>query len=187
MAVRYHRGMTKPTQEVSDSDSPSAPQPASSTSSTSWRWVALAALLIAVVATVIAVWALVRPPQPAGAAAAGTEMTAEEAQTSLCDAFAVVRGAVSLRTNANLGSEPVALETIAANAHLAMDAGGTFLLDRINPATPPELAHEVRSFALNLQEIAIYALAGVPNSDAAQAGRLSAGVETDNRIAELCA
>jgi hypothetical protein len=177
--MRYHRGMAKPTHEDSDSDSSAATQ---SAPPTLWRWLTLVALLIAVVATAIAVVALVRPPQQA----AGTEKSPEEAKMIVCGAFDTVRKAIALRTNVDLGPEPVAAEAVAANARLAMVAGGSYLLAQLDPATPSPLADEVRSFAENLQSIAIHILAGTPNEDPAQSDRLREGEESNREIAQLC-
>lgn len=55
-----------------------------------------------------------------------------------------------------------------SNARLSMAAGGSYLLARLDPATPAPVAAAIRSFADNLQDIAMNALAGVSNDDPAQ-------------------
>ena len=140
-------------------------QPATRTPS---RWVAPAALAIAVIAIGVAIWALMRTPgEPAdnaGEPAVNAEQS-DDPKAHVCVAFDTVRKAVSLQTNADLGPDPAAKEAVAANARLATFGGGEYLLSRLDPATPPELADAVRSFANNLQDIGMNQLAGVPNSD----------------------
>ena len=96
-------------------------QPASPTPS---RWVAPAALLIAEIAIGVAIWALVRTP---GEAAVSAQQS-DDAKARVCVAFDMVRKAVSVRTNADLGPDPVAKEAVAANARLATLGGGEYLL-----------------------------------------------------------
>ena len=85
-----------------------------------------------------------------------------------------------------MASEPVAVEAVAANARLSMAAGGSYLLARLDPATPPPVAGAIRSFADNLQDITMNAAAGVPNVDPAQAARMRDGDAASARIADLC-
>ena len=107
-------------------------------------------------------------------------------ENARCTAFDTVSKAVKLQTNADLGPDPVALEAVAGNARLALLGGGQYLLNRLDSATPPELADAVRSFANNLQDIGMYAAAGVMNSDPAQAARLAEGEATRKQILDLC-
>lgn len=140
--------------------------------------------LIAVAALGIAIWALVRPPS--GSSASPTGEQSGEAKGRTCADFNTVRTAVSLQTHADLGRDRVAVQAVAANARLAMAAGGSYLLDRMDEATPPDLADAVRSFAKGLEDIAINALAGVSNEDPAQAARLRDTQAASNRVADLC-
>ncbi len=154
-------------------------QPASPTPS---RWVAPAALLIAAIAIGVAIWALVRTP---GEAAVNAQQS-DDAKASVCVAFDMVRKAVSVQTNADLGPDPVAKEAVAANARLATLGGGEYLLSRVDPATPPELADAVRSFANNLGDIGMNQLVGVPNTDPTVAARLSEAQAASQQIADIC-
>ncbi len=97
------------------------------------------------------------------------------AKARACAAFTTVRAAVSLQNHANLGPDPAAVQAVAANARLAMYGGGSYLLARLDAATSADLAGAMRSFAADLQDIAINALAGVGNDDPAQAARLRDG------------
>ena len=89
-----------------------------------------------------------------------------------------------MQTHVDLGPDPVAQKAVAGNARLALVGGGEYLLRHLDPKTPPELADAVRSFANNLEDIGMNALAEVPGNDPAQAARLSegeAGAESDSR------
>jgi hypothetical protein len=153
-------------------------------------WVAPAALVISLIAAVAAGWALLRPAPPQTTATSTGPTTAAQgsgdAKTNACDAFRTVTSAVSLQTHADAGADPAAVQGIAANARLAMAGGATYLLAHVSTGTPTELADAIRSFASQLQDISMNALAGLPNSDPAQAARLHDAETANNRIAELC-
>jgi hypothetical protein len=147
-------------------------------------WIATAALLVGIVAVALAVWGLVRSPESGEsnlAAASG------DPKTVVCDAFNTVRTAVSLQTNADLGPDKVAQQAVAANARLATLGGGQFLLSRLNPSVPKDLADAVRSFATDLEYIGMSQLAGVGYKDPAQTARQKTAQETAAKIAALCA
>lgn len=156
------------------------------------RWIAPVALLVAVVAVGLAVWALTASSDdnPAVADPASAEQTdpdqAGDPKTRVCTAFDTVSRAVSGQTNNNLGADPVAQAAVAGNARLALVGGGQYLLGRLDSATSQDLADAVRSFANDLEYIGMNALAGVPNSDPVLAGRLTQADETRTRIVELC-
>lgn len=166
-----------------DDDSPAArTQPASAPSAP--RWIAPAALVIALVAAATAGWAALRPaPAPDKPAA---EAPSAEDKANACSAFQVVTAAVALQTHGDAGTDPAAIQAVAANARLAMAGGGTYLLAKTGAGTPPELADAIRSFAGSLQDIAINALAGVTNDNPAQAARLHDAEATNAKIAALC-
>ena len=134
------------------------------TAQTIWqRWLAPAALLVAVVAVALAVWALTSGSSGAPVKLAG------DPKLRVCTAVNTVSQAVAGQTGNDLGPDPVAQAAVAGNARLALLGGGQYLLSRLDSATPTELADPVRSFANDLQDIGIYALAGVPRTDPAQA------------------
>ena len=70
---------------------------------------------------------------------------------------------------------PVATPTVAVDARLSEVASAQYLLNRLDPATPAPLAAAIHTFADDLLDIATNALAGAPNDDPAQAGRLRDG------------
>jgi len=163
-------------------------QPAAQSSS---RWMGPAALVVAVIAIAVGVWALVRSPaEPAvnsqQSQQPGSAQTSDDAKGRVCAAFDIVRKAVSIQTNVDLGPDPVAREAVAANARLATLGGGDYLLSRLDPATPPELADAVRKFANNLQDIGMSQLVGVLNTDPALGAKLSEAQGASEQIAGMC-
>jgi hypothetical protein len=149
------------------------------------RGVAAAALGLALVATGLAGWSLMRPVGT-GTAAPSSQQQIGDAKTQACRAMSTVGSAVSLQTHADLGADPVAVQAVAANARLSMAAGGTYLLAHLDSATSQPLAGAIRSFAVNLQEIAMNTMAGLPNDDPAQAVRLGDAQKSSAHIADLC-
>ncbi|MCH9733850.1 MAG: hypothetical protein K0U78_04770 [Actinomycetia bacterium] len=146
-------------------------------------WIAPVALVIAVVAVALAVWGLVRPPASSDASGASPD----EAKTQICAAFDMVRQAVSLQTNANLGPERVAVEAVAANARLATLGGGQYLLARLDGSpVSDDLDEAVRSFANQLEDIGMRQLAGTSADDPGQRNHMSDAQASAERIVELC-
>jgi hypothetical protein len=142
-------------------------------------------LVIALIAIAVATWALLRPaPEPAAAAPTAKEIS--DARARACGAYSAVSKAVSLQTHADLGTDPVALAAVAANARLAMSEGATYLLSRIDPATPDDVAEAARRFVDDLHSIAIGALEGHSNTEPAQVALLKDAEKTSDRLQNLC-
>ena len=162
------------------------------------RWLGLVALLIALAALAIALVNVIRPdwtekfdktPVTTAAAPAGpSELQVAEAKTKACDAYNLVGSAVTLRSNVDLGPTPapIDLAVVETNARQTFTAGNTYLLSRVDPATPAQLATIVKNFASDLEDVAINSLAGVNNDDPAQAARLQNMVDLNGQINELC-
>lgn len=148
------------------------------------RWIAPTALVLSLLAVAGAGWALFKPPPtPAGAVS--------DPKAQVCGVFDTVSTAVAIQTKRAPGPDlgpatPVATEAIAANARLAMSGGASYLLEELPTNTPKELADEVRTFARELNGLAINALAGIPNDTEPQAGLLRSAEETNKRIVKLC-
>ncbi|WP_319436520.1 hypothetical protein [Mycobacterium sp. RTGN5] len=143
-----------------------------------WRWLAPAALLLAVVAVGLATWSLTRAPTAA--------ILAGDPKVRVCNAFDTVSKAVSGQTHADLGPDPVAQEAVAGNARLSLVGGGQYLLSRLDPLTPQELADAIRSFADDLQDVGLNALAGRANTDPDQSARMAHADSTRKQIIDLC-
>lgn len=148
------------------------------------RWIAPTALVLSLLTAAGAGWALLKPAPPVPGAVS-------DPKAQVCSVFETVSTAVSIQTKRAPGPDlgpvaPVAAEAIAANARLAMSGGASYLLEELPPNTPSELAEQVRSFASDLNGLAINALAGIPNDKEPQAGLLRSAEETNKKIAELC-
>jgi hypothetical protein len=144
------------------------------------------ALLLAVAALALAGWALHRPavsePSYSDARRAG-------AKAEVCSAVDVVRKGVSLNTNLQPAGGPDDITgslAVTANARVALYDGGQYLLAKLDPATPPDLADEVRKFANGLLDIGAAATAGIQNADPVQAGRLREAETASANIGSLC-
>ena len=99
----------------------------------------------------------------------------------------VVRRGVALNTNLQSPGGPGDVTgslAVAANARLSLYDGGQYLVHRLDPATPTEVADAVEKFASTLMDIGASATAGAQNTDADQAGRLR---DADSENAALTA
>lgn len=177
--------MSEPTSEPSATKSSAASHRAESQAR---PWIAPAALLIAVIAAGLAVWAVLKPPQDQASPASDAQQSADagDPKARACAAFTTVTAAVKLQTHTDAGAEPGLVQAVAANSRLAMSGGASYLLAQTAPDTPTELAGAIRRFAADLQGISMNALAGVPNEDPAQSARLRDAEELNGKIAALC-
>ncbi|WP_326546052.1 hypothetical protein QGN32_20275 [Mycolicibacterium sp. ND9-15] len=144
--------------------------------------------LLAVAAIGLSAWALVRSFN--GSETNYSDSQRADAKAKVCGAFDTVRRGVSRNTNlvAPGGEGDVTGNlAVAANARMALYNGGLYLLARLDPATPTELADEVRGFADNLMDIAAAATAGSQDADPDQTARLKEADAANTRIGELCA
>jgi hypothetical protein len=148
--------------------------------------VVVASLVVAVVALGVALFALLRPT---GGAPEYTQAQRDSARSTVCAAFATVRTGVATNTNLTPpgGADDVTgALAVAANARVALFDGGQYLLARLDPATPDDLAADVRRFAGLLMDIGAAATAGVPNSDPAQSARLTDAQTASGAVSGRC-
>lgn len=148
----------------------------------------IVAVVLALIAVGLAGWAAFRPAKEA---APPTYSAAEQsdAKAKACAAADVVRRGVSLNTNLPIpGGEGDVTGSlaVAANARLSLSNGGQYLLARLDPATPANLADPVREFANKLMDIGAGAIVGLQNSDPVQATRLKEADAANVKIAEAC-
>ncbi|MDA4085907.1 hypothetical protein MHAS_02058 [Mycolicibacterium hassiacum DSM 44199] len=149
-------------------------------------WLSILSLVVADVALGVAGWALWRTQDREPVY---SETQIADAKAGTCSALDVVRRGVSLNTNLQPAGGPedvTGAQAVAANARVSLYDGGQYLLARLDPATPPELADKVREFADTLMDIGAYATAGVSNQDAEQAERLRTADEANKTLIELC-
>jgi len=165
-------------------EEPLAPPPAPPPARSPWRWATAALAVVAVAASGVAVWALMRPT--ADHPPAPTAQEVADAKGRACEAYAKVRTAVALQTQQQPGTDPVAAQAVAANARLAMSVGSQHLVDNLSPAVPADLANLLRTLATDLQDLTIDALAGTADGGAGQVERLKALETNSSKIVELC-
>lgn len=115
-----------------------------------------------------------------------TDAQRGDATTRICSAFDTVRTGVATNTNVEAPADIAGALAAAANARVALFDGGQYLLARLDPATPVELAGEVRRFADHLMDIGAAATAGVPNDDPVQARRLQDAEAAATAISGRC-
>jgi hypothetical protein len=151
--------------------------------------VSVLALVVALVAVGLAVWALMKGPANPESASVFTGTTTDDPKGSICEALNVIRNGVQINTNLQPPGGPEDVTgsmAVAANARLSLYDGGQYLLARLEPGTPPELADAVRKFANNLMDIGARSTSGIPNSDPGQAARLKAADEANASVTNLC-
>ena len=151
--------------------------------------VSVLALVVALVAVGLAVWALVKAPSSPQSEQVFTGTTTDDPKGAICDAFTVVRNGVKINTNLQPPGGPEDVTgsmAVAANARVALYDGGQYLLARLQPDTPSDLADAVRKFANNLMDIGARSTSGIPNSEPAQAARLKEADTANATITNLC-
>jgi hypothetical protein len=146
-------------------------------------------LAVALVALALSAWAAFRASSEGSREPSYSAEQQAEAKQKVCAATNLVREGVSLNTNLRPAGGPRDVNgtlAVAANARVSLYSGGQYLLARLDPATPPELADAVRKFANNLADIGAAATAGAQNSDPDQAARLREVDSVNVTITELC-
>jgi len=154
------------------------------------RTLAIVSLVVAIAALGLSGWLLVRLAQrgtPDSPVYSGAERT--DAKQEICAATDLVRKGVSLNTNLQPPGGPEDMTgtlAVVANARVALYDGGQYLLARLDPATPPDLADAVKKFANLLMDIGAAATSGQQNSEPEQAMRLKEADVANGTITELC-
>lgn len=122
-------------------------------------------------------------PNAADAEPAFTDADRDEAKAKVCDAYLLVSAGVanSSAVQAEQGDVLGAI-AVATSARLALYGGGQYLLNRVDPATAPDLAETARAFGNGLMDVSAAAIAQIPSDDPAHQERLKA---VDARNAEL--
>jgi hypothetical protein len=153
--------------------------------------IAVVALLVAIAALGLAGWmfyqSVKNPDDKSEPTYSDTQRA--EAKIKICTAVDVVRRGVSLNTNLQPAGGPEDVTgslAVAANARVALYNGGQYLIARLDPATPNDLADAVRKFGNNLMDIGAAATAGAQNTDPAQAARLRDADSANATVVELC-
>jgi hypothetical protein len=147
-------------------------------------------LVVAIAAAALSGWLLIRLTQegtPNSPNYSGAQRA--DAKKKICAAADTVRRGVSLNTNLQPPGGPEDITgtlAVAANARLSLYDGGQYLLARLDPATPPDLADAVKKFGNLLMDIGAGATAGQQNSEPEQTARLKDADAANTTITELC-
>lgn len=157
------------------------------------RWVTAVVGVLALAGVVLGGLALsrsaARPAAEGPAAPTYTDQQRADAKARACKAFDVVRKGVSRNTHLQVpggAKDAAGTLAVAANARISLFDGGQYLLARIDPATPPELADAVRAFADTLMDIGAAATAGALDTDPDQVARLHSADEANAAIGKMC-
>ena len=142
-------------------------------------WVAPAALVLAVIGTLVALWAV----KTASDNGPGLRLTGDS-KDRVCSAFATVSKAVSLQTNG--GAEPLPEPLAATNSRQALLAGGQYLLQQIDAKTPADLTAAVSSFANDIQVLGLNYLGGAVSTEPAQAELIKRADTGMSTVADMC-
>ena len=139
----------------------------------------------------VAAWFRAAPhngPNVGPPTSAYSERQIADAKRNVCDAYALVRAAVSVTTNKqSSGGDAFAAQTaIAANGRLALYGGGGYLLEQLSaePATPSDLANAVKTLADTFRKLAMVDLGEQPVST--QKPLRDAVPVTTAKIEEIC-
>jgi len=121
------------------------------------RALAIAALVIALIATAVGIAAWLH----SGSSHSYSDQESAQAKATVCSAWAPVRKSVWVGSPNPHPGDPVAAVAVAANVRLAMLGGGSYLKDTLaaEPATPADLAKAISSVANTLQRMGINYLA----------------------------
>jgi hypothetical protein len=144
-------------------------------------------LVVALAAAALSGWLLFRTSREGTPNYSGEQRT--DAKQKICAATDVVRKGVSLNTNLQPPGGPEDITgslAVAANARISLYDGGQYLLARLDPATPKDLADTVTKFANLLMDIGANATAGAQNSQPEQAARLKEADAANTKLKELC-
>ncbi|WP_163747884.1 hypothetical protein [Mycobacterium noviomagense] len=109
-----------------------------------------------------------------------------DAKSAVCRAFDKVHRAVAVNNSRSGGDNPTAVIAVATSGRQALNVGGEYLLTKLaeQPATPPDLANEIRRMASIYQELTVDYLAEASSSETEPL--LRSGDETTATIEGLC-
>jgi len=121
---------------------------------------------VAFLACILGVIGWFRPvaPDPVAAPSYSDEEVAA-ATAKVCAAFEEAWTAISVTSQAEAGDDTALEYGYAANARLAVLAGGMYLRDKLDPAVPVSLDTQFSKFSDSLVAMTVLALTGTPKYD----------------------
>lgn len=151
-------------------------------------WVAVVALIVALIALGVAIssWFRPAPTNQAAVAAAFTNKEVAEAKSAVCNAISKVHNAIQLTGARDRGSDYSTQLASAVNARQALIAGNQYLSTILgdNPATPPDIAKEIRNLTRVYQLLTVQLLEEAPDADINTS--VGAGDAATSKLENLC-
>lgn len=148
--------------------------------------IAIAAVVIGLIAAGIGGYALYEVKHQAKTY---SEAEQDAAKIALCDAMKTVSKGIAINTNLAAPGGPqdtTGALAVAANARLALITGGQYLLNKIDPAAPADLATATRKYANTLLDIGAAATSGAQTDDPQQKVRLDDAGADSKQITDIC-
>jgi hypothetical protein len=157
------------------------------------RWPVFVALVVALIGVAIGVIGWFRPALHSDQSSTSPKTTYTSRQTAdakahMCAAFGKIDRALDISGARASSDDPATQLAVATSGRQVLDAGSRYLFTKLagEPATPSDLANEIRKFASSSQELVIGYLDGLTNSDAELQPLLHAGDEATLTIRRLC-
>ncbi|KRD14296.1 hypothetical protein ASE48_04580 [Mycobacterium sp. Root265] len=116
-----------------------------------------------------------------------TDAQRDEAKAKVCDAFLVVSTGVANSSGLQAADgDAIGAIAIATNARLALYGGGQYMLNRVDPATEPQLAEAARAFGNALMDVGAAAVANIPSDDPAHQERVKDADDENAKLQGIC-
>ncbi len=116
-----------------------------------------------------------------------TDAQRDEAKAKVCDAFLVVSTGVANSSALQAADgDAIGALAIATNARLALYGGGVYMLNRVDPATEPQLAEAARAFGTALMDVGAAAVANIPSDDPAHQERVKDADDENAKLQGIC-
>lgn len=117
-----------------------------------------------------------------------TDQQVASAKAGVCVAFAKVDKALDVASGQHVGDDPTSTLAMATNVRQVLEVGSRCLLTKLaeQPATPADLAKEIRDSADSSQELVVGYLDGLTVSGSDLRPSLHTGDETTLAIRQLC-
>jgi hypothetical protein len=151
-----------------------------------WPLIVLAMAQLAIATIAIAAWFRPMPTNKPSPTQSFTEQQMTEAKSKVCAAFNKVHNAVNITSARDRGADYTTQLASAVNARQALVAGSQYLLTTLNnePATPVDLAKEIRNLTNAYQLLTVDLLAEAPESDINAS--VSSGDAASSKLEDLC-
>ena len=148
--------------------------------------IAIAAVVIGLIAAAIGGYALYEVKHQDKTY---TQAEQDTAKIAVCDAMKTGSKGIAINTNLTAPGGPedtTGALAVAANARLALITGGQYLLNRIDPAAPADLATAARKYANTLLDIGAAATSGAQTDDPQQKVRLDDAGADSKQVSDIC-